>query len=64
MEQITLSAITEHMQDNLGIRPSQQEFMKGRCDLTNLISFYDQVTCLVDEGKAGDVVHLDFSRKG
>jgi len=30
--------------------------------LTNLISCYDQVTCLVGEGKAVDVVYLDFSR--
>jgi len=30
--------------------------------LTNLISFYDQVTLLVDEGKAVDVVCLDFSK--
>jgi len=29
--------------------------------LTNLIS-YDQVTRLVDEGKAVDVVYLDFSK--
>jgi len=43
---------------NQGIRPSQHGFMKGRSYLTNLISFYD---CLVDEGKAVDVVYLDFS---
>ncbi|KAJ7405113.1 rna-directed dna polymerase from mobile element jockey-like [Pitangus sulphuratus] len=30
--------------------------------LTNLISFYDQVTRLVDEGKAVDIVYLDFSK--
>jgi len=36
--------------------------MKGRSCLTNLISFYDQVTCLADEGKAVDVVYLDFSK--
>jgi len=29
--------------------------------LTNLI-FYDQVTCLVGERKAVDVVYLDFSK--
>ena len=30
--------------------------------LTNFISFHDQVVCLVDEGKAVDVVYLDFSK--
>ncbi|PKU40665.1 rna-directed dna polymerase from mobile element jockey- hypothetical protein [Limosa lapponica baueri] len=44
------------------IRPSQHRFMRGRSCLTNLISFYDKVTCLVDEGKAVDVVYLDFSK--
>jgi len=30
--------------------------------LTNLISFYDGMACLVDEGMVVDVVYLDFSR--
>ncbi|KAK4826141.1 hypothetical protein QYF61_005714 [Mycteria americana] len=30
--------------------------------LTNLISFYNKVTCLKDEGKAVDVVYLEFSK--
>ena len=30
--------------------------------MTNLISFYDKVTHLVDEGKAVDVVYLDLSK--
>ncbi|KAK4830936.1 hypothetical protein QYF61_014309 [Mycteria americana] len=62
MEQIILIAITWHVEDNQGIKPSQHGFRKGRSYLTNLISFYDKVTRLVDEGKAVDVVCLDFSK--
>ncbi|KAJ7414465.1 hypothetical protein BTVI_41005 [Pitangus sulphuratus] len=43
MDQIILSAITRHLQDGQGIRPSQQGFRRGRSCLTNLISFYEQV---------------------
>uniref|UniRef100_A0A493TVJ9 Reverse transcriptase domain-containing protein n=1 Tax=Anas platyrhynchos platyrhynchos TaxID=8840 RepID=A0A493TVJ9_ANAPP len=62
MEQIMLRIITWHLQGKQVIRPSQHGFMKGRSCLTNLISFYDKVTHLVDEGKAVDVVYLDFSK--
>ena len=41
MKQIILSEITQHVQDNQGIRPSQHGFTKGGSCLTNLISFYD-----------------------
>ncbi|KAK4820887.1 hypothetical protein QYF61_007934 [Mycteria americana] len=58
MEQFILSALNRHVQANQGVRPSQHGFA---C-LTNLISFYDQVTHLVDEGKAVDVIYLDFSK--
>ena len=35
MEQFILSALTWHVQDKQGIRPSQHRFMKGRSCLTN-----------------------------
>ncbi|KAK4825195.1 hypothetical protein QYF61_025123 [Mycteria americana] len=62
MEQFILSVLNRHVQANQGIRPSQHGFMKGRSCLTNLISFHEQVTHLVDEGKAVDVIYLDFSK--
>lgn len=62
MEQTILSAVTWHVQDNQGIRPGQQGFMKGRFCLISLISFCNKVTHLADEGKAVDAVYLDFSK--
>ena len=62
MEQIVLRETMMHLRDNQGIRPRQNGFTKGRSCLTNLISFYDKVTCLVEEGQAVDVVYLDFSK--
>ncbi|RMC15791.1 hypothetical protein DUI87_07995 [Hirundo rustica rustica] len=55
MEEITLGVITQHVQDNQGTRSSQHRFRKGRSCLTSLISLYEQVTHLVDEGQAVDV---------
>jgi len=43
MEQSILSALTQHVQDNQVIRPSQHGFLKGRSCLPNLISFHDKV---------------------
>ncbi|PKU42678.1 rna-directed dna polymerase from mobile element jockey- hypothetical protein [Limosa lapponica baueri] len=58
MEKIILSAITWHMQNNQVIKSSRHGFMKGRSCLINLISIYDRVTCLADEGKTVDAVVL------
>lgn len=60
MEQI-MSAITQHVQDSQGIRPSQCEFVKDKSCLAVLMSFHGKVTLLVDEGQAVDTVYLDFS---
>ncbi|KAK4806138.1 hypothetical protein QYF61_001061 [Mycteria americana] len=62
MEKIILGTVERHLKDNAIIRHSQHGFPKGKSCLSNLISFYDKVTRLVDEGKAVDVVFLDFSK--
>ena len=62
MKWIISGSIMEQLKVNQGIRPSQHGFTNGRSCLTNLISFYDKVTCLVDEGKAVSVLYLDFRK--
>lgn len=59
-KQMILRMITQHLQDHQGIRPRQRGFRKGRSSLASLI--YDQVTHLVDAGKAVHVLYLDFSK--
>ena len=61
MKQIISGDIMDQLTVNQGIRSSQHGFTNGRSCPTNLISFYDKVTCLVDKGKVVDVVYLDFS---
>ena len=62
MEQVVWNTIMQPLWDSWGMRPSQHGLIKGKSCLTNLISFYIQVTLLVDERKAIDVVYLDFSK--
>ena len=59
MERILLGAITRQMKHVTG--KSQHGFTKGKLCLTNLIAFYNKVSCLVDGGRAVDIVYLDFS---
>uniref|UniRef100_A0A8B9I3M3 Reverse transcriptase domain-containing protein n=1 Tax=Anser brachyrhynchus TaxID=132585 RepID=A0A8B9I3M3_9AVES len=62
MEKMILEVIEAHLGDNAVIGPSQHGFMRVRSCLTNLISFYDKITHLVDQGKPADVIFLDFSK--
>jgi len=62
MEQLILEVINKQVEEKKFIRSSQHGFTKGKSCLTNLIAFYDDMTGWVDEGRAVDVVYLDFSK--
>uniref|UniRef100_A0A493TS59 Reverse transcriptase domain-containing protein n=1 Tax=Anas platyrhynchos platyrhynchos TaxID=8840 RepID=A0A493TS59_ANAPP len=62
MEKMILEVIDTHLGDNAAIDPIQHGFVRGRSCLTNLISFYNNITHLVDQGKPADVIFLDFSK--
>jgi len=62
MEQLILDVIMKQVEEKEDIRSSQHGFTKGKSCLTNLIAFYNGMTGWVDEGRAMDVVYLDFSK--
>ncbi|GAB0207731.1 mitochondrial enolase superfamily member 1 [Grus japonensis] len=62
MEQLILGVINKHVEEKKVIGSGLHGFTKGKSCLTNLIAFYDGMTSWVDEGRAVDVVYLDFSK--
>jgi len=60
--QVISGTVMDQLKVSQGIRPTQHGFTKGRSYLTNLISFYDMASRFVIEGKAVNVVSLDFSK--
>ncbi|KAK4830236.1 hypothetical protein QYF61_009303 [Mycteria americana] len=62
MEQLILGTMSRHIKDKKITRSSQYGFNKGKSCLTNLIKFYNELTVLVDEGRAVDIVYLDCSK--
>jgi len=57
-----LEVIIKQVEERKVIRSSQHEFTVGKSCLTTLIAFYDGMTVRVDEGRAVDVVCLNFSK--
>ena len=62
LESIIRDKITEHLEHNKLIKPSQHGFVKHRSCQTNLLEFMEIVTEAVDQGDAVDLVYLDFSK--
>jgi len=61
MDPLILESISGHIKENEIIRSSQHGFIKGKSCSTNLVHFCDEMTDMVDEGRAVDNVYLDFS---
>jgi len=61
-EQLILEAIMKQVEEKKVTRSSQHAFNKGKSCLSSLIAFYNGMTGWVDEGRAVDVVYLDFSK--
>ncbi|PKU43875.1 rna-directed dna polymerase from mobile element jockey- hypothetical protein [Limosa lapponica baueri] len=62
MEQLILGTISRYLKEEKVIRCSQHGFTKGNSCLTNLITFHGEMTGLVEEEGAVDVVSPDLTK--
>lgn len=60
MDQIIPETISKHAKDKKVIGRSQHGFMKRKLCLTKCIALYDETTGLVNNGRAADVIYLNF----
>ena len=62
MESLIKDDLTQHLQRNKLISPSQHGFMKNKSCTTNLLEFLEELTAEADSGKHVDIVYLDFAK--
>ena len=57
-----LAVIQKLMSDNAVLAYNEHRFIRGKFCLMSLISFYDEVVHLVDQGNPTDEIFLNFSK--
>uniref|UniRef100_A0A8B9EUS6 Reverse transcriptase domain-containing protein n=1 Tax=Amazona collaria TaxID=241587 RepID=A0A8B9EUS6_9PSIT len=62
LERILLEGMLRHMKTNKVLGDSQHGFTNGKSCLTNLVTFYEGATELMDRGRAFDVISMDFCK--
>lgn len=62
LESILKEKLVEHMNRHNLIKDSQHGFTSGRSCLTNLLEFFDKVTCELDKSNPVDLIYLDFCK--
>jgi Reverse transcriptase (RNA-dependent DNA polymerase) len=62
MESIIKDQMVSHL-DRAGlIRASQHRFVRGKSCTSNLLTFLNKVTVVIDSGEAADTIYLDFAK--
>ena len=62
LERLIRDTVCRHLVDHSLLSSSQHGFLKGKSCLTNLLTFLNDVTRNLDEGKEVEVFYLDFRK--
>ena len=62
MERLVKDAMMQHVESHGLLCDAQHGFRTGRSPQTNLVEFLNETTKWIDDGKAFDIIYLDFSK--
>ena len=60
-ERVLRKVIVKHMEENNLMNRTQHGFRKGHSTVTQILTYYDSILTMLEEGNAVDSVYLDFS---
>jgi hypothetical protein len=62
LESLVKDSIVKHLDKYSLIHNSQHGFTSGKSCLSNLLDFFEEITKMLDEGEAVDLIYLDFAK--
>jgi len=62
IESIIRDSVVNYLEENALILGSRHNFRHGRSSMTNLLTFLDTVTSMIDSGNNVDVIFMDFAK--